>query len=102
MVTDFDLIDDIHTFDHAAKNRILAVQERRRLKANIELAAARFAIRVYLVTSPRHCHSAAHVLFSRTDFCWQIVPGAPGAITRRVAALDDKARFNPMERQLVV
>jgi hypothetical protein len=102
MVTDFDFIHNTHPLDHATKDRILAVKKWRRCETDIELATTRLTIGIDLITSPRHRHCAPHVLFGRTNFCGQFVPWATCAIAGGVTALNDKARLDSMEGQVIV
>src|SRR6266851_2137814 len=102
MVADLDLVDHLHPVDHAAEERVLAVEERRRREADVELAAARFALRVAVVARAGHRDRAAKMMLRFADLGRNLVTRSAGAVTRGVAALHDEARLDAMEREVVV
>src|SRR6185437_2200532 len=61
VIANLDLINHVHAFDDAAEYRVLAVKKRRGLETDIELAPARFALGIYLITLARHRQRAAKV-----------------------------------------
>src|ERR1700691_830209 len=97
VIADLDLVDYRHPFDHAAEQRVLAVEKRRRGQADVELAAAGFAFRVDRIAGPRHRDGAAQMMLGGADLGRDFVARTahPGAL--RVAALDHEAGLHAME-----
>src|SRR5579863_2009459 len=102
MVADLDLVDHVHPFDHAAEDRVLAVEKRRRREVDIELATARLAIGIDLVALARHRKRTAQMLLGRADFSGNVVAGTAHAVALRVAALHHETGLDAMEREVVV
>src|SRR5215472_10749916 len=102
VVADLDLVNDAHALNHAAEDRVLAVQPGLRLQADIELAAAALPIGVHVVAGARRGDAAAQMLFLRIDFGDDFVAGTAGAVALGVAALDHEAFLHAMEGQAVV
>src|SRR5208337_4297444 len=68
-----NLIDRVHPLNHAAEDRVLAVESRLRLEADVELAAARIALRINFVSRARGGDTATQVLlfdFGRHGVTW--------------------------------
>src|ERR1700730_9947466 len=102
MVANLDLVDHLHPVDHAAEERVLAVEERRRREADVELAAARFALRVDGVARARHRDRAAQMLLRFAYLGGNLVTRGSGSVPRGVASLHAEAWLDPMKREVVV
>ena len=64
LVALLNLIDHIHARNDAAENRVLTIETRLGLEADVELAAARFALRIDLIAGTRRRNAAAQMLFA--------------------------------------
>ena len=102
VIADFDLIDHVHALNDAAEDSVLAVEKRRLGEANVELAAAGFALRVDLIALARHRERTAQMFLGRADLGGNRVARSAHPVTLRVAALNHEARLDAMERQVVV
>jgi hypothetical protein len=86
-----------------AKDRIFTVLRWNWPETDIELAAVRKPLWIYVVGKPTHCHRAPPML--QLDLCWQRVTRATGTdyvaiflLTKRVSALDQVVRNNSVNR----
>src|SRR5579885_2150216 len=102
MVALLDLIDHVHPFDYAAENRVVAIQPRLRLKADVELAARRLAVRIYLVAGPRGSDGPAQMMLILVDLGGHGVARTSHPRPIRIAALHHEVRHDAMKRQAVV
>src|SRR5712664_710379 len=97
LVADLDLVHDFHPGADLAEMVVDAagLEERRRPGGDEELRAA------HAGGAGRHSNGSARPL-GRVALVRQLVGRAPGPIAQRVAALDDEARDDAMEGEVVV
>src|SRR5262245_11531024 len=89
---------DVHAFGHAAKDRVIPVEERGRRERDVKLRACAVRIR-----RSRHRHGARlAVLQIRRDLERNVLARSAHASAMRTSALDDEVWFNAMEFQPVV
>ena len=80
----------------------MSIEARLRLEAYIELAAARFTLRIDLIAGARGRDAATQMLFLGVDFTRHGVAGAASAGAVRIAALHHEVRHHAMKRESVV
>src|SRR4051794_41490875 len=85
-----------HAIDHAAPDRVLAVEEPRIVQANEELAVSRIGR-----LRPRHRHRAAHMRLL-AEFGAELLPGAAAAGAGRIPGLGHEAVDHAMEHDAVI
>src|SRR5262249_25826855 len=95
LVALLDRIDELHALRHLAEERVLAVEEGRRLEADEELAVAGIG-----VVGARETDRAAQEMSLR-ELGLHGLAGAAGAVTERIARLrheagDDAMKFEPV------
>src|SRR5712692_9206539 len=95
-VAHLDTIHHVHALRHDAEDRVLTVEVRLRLEADVELAARRVRL-----LRARHRHGAADVLLL-VELGLDGVAGPARTVALGITALDDEARFHAMEGEAVV
>src|SRR5215469_2633105 len=97
-----NLVDHVHPFDHAAKDRVVAVKARLRLQANVELAARGFPFGIHVVAGARGRHAPAQVMFVLVDFGRNRVTGATHSGAVRVTALHHEVGHHAVKGEAIV
>ena len=98
MVALLNLIDDIHALNHGAENRLVAVKAGLRREAYVELAAARFALRIDVIALARGGESATQMMLVLVDFRGHVIAGAAHSGAVGIAALHHEVGDDAMKR----
>src|SRR5580704_6071051 len=102
MIANPDLVDHVHALNHATEDRVLAVETRLRLEADIKLAAARLAIRIDVIAQTRGRQRSPQMLFAGADLARHVIARAARSIAFRIAALHHESGYYAMKRQIVI